>query len=101
MGIFSPNLSRLGHPNLEASAHFFTLVGGTSSADSFFHKYSVTHGSEIPYVYGNVTQATKSDTLLSNNIMDYWISFVTSLDPNDGRGNQRKIHLFIHTAELF
>jgi acetylcholinesterase len=46
----------------------------------------VTHGSEIPYVFGAVTNGT-AQVQLSRDIIDYWVSFVTSLDPNDGHGN--------------
>lgn len=38
--------------------------------------------------YG-VTNGTSSAETLSVNMLDYWISFATSSDPNDGRGSQR------------
>ncbi|KAK1222241.1 hypothetical protein PQX77_014874 [Marasmius sp. AFHP31] len=50
--------------------------------------YGVRHGSEVEYVFGNQS-ATQSDTSLSRLMIDYWISFATSLDPNDGKGLPR------------
>ncbi|KAE9385802.1 esterase 1 [Gymnopus androsaceus JB14] len=49
----------------------------------------VPHISEVDYVYGNVANATESDTVLSTAMIDYWVSFATSLDPNDGKGAAR------------
>ncbi|KAE9397189.1 hypothetical protein BT96DRAFT_996028 [Gymnopus androsaceus JB14] len=46
---------------------------------------------EIPYVYGTVKTPTESDSVLSTAIIDYWVSFTTSLDPNDGKGSPRPI----------
>lgn len=52
----------------------------------------VLHGLEILYVYGflPLVNGSASALQLGGQIMDYWISFATSLDPNDGRGSQRK-----------
>lgn len=47
----------------------------------------VPHGAEIAYVYG-----TTPDSSLSKIIMDYWLSFATSLTPNDRKGSQRMSH---------
>jgi len=49
----------------------------------------VSHESEIPYVYGTVENPTESDSVLSTAMIDYWVSFATSLDPNDGKGSPR------------
>ncbi|KAJ6565455.1 esterase 1 [Mycena vulgaris] len=46
----------------------------------------IYHGSEVRFVYGGVSP---SDGKLSRMIIDYWLSFVTSLDPNDGLGVSR------------
>ncbi|KAJ7767398.1 hypothetical protein DFH07DRAFT_736885 [Mycena maculata] len=51
----------------------------------------MTHTSEIPYVYG-ITQVFDDPPAaanLSTRMIDYWVSFVTSLDPNDGLGSER------------
>ncbi|KAL0578840.1 hypothetical protein V5O48_003164 [Marasmius crinis-equi] len=47
----------------------------------------VSHGSEVFYVFGLVTNET--DVSLSRVMIDYWVSFVTCLDPNDGKGLPR------------
>ncbi|KAI0068784.1 esterase 1 [Artomyces pyxidatus] len=49
----------------------------------------VTHGLELLYVYGVVALTTGPPATLSLQMMDYWISFATSLDPNDGKGTPR------------
>ena len=48
----------------------------------------VTHTLEIPYVYGEpaLTSPNPSVRLLSEAMVDYWISFAVSLTPNDGKG---------------
>ncbi|KAI0754455.1 extracellular triacylglycerol lipase precursor [Daedaleopsis nitida] len=52
----------------------------------------VTHSKDVPYMYG--TMAETSDNagvrLLSEAMVDYWISFATSLTPNDGKGLQKE-----------
>ncbi|KAJ7314969.1 extracellular triacylglycerol lipase precursor [Mycena albidolilacea] len=49
----------------------------------------VSHGSEIPYVYGTPTDTSPSAILISRLMTDYWVSFATSLTPNDGLGFPR------------
>ncbi|KAL0568789.1 hypothetical protein V5O48_013186 [Marasmius crinis-equi] len=53
----------------------------------------VPHTSEILYVFGNfdVENSTmpQSSRDLSKTMMDYWISFAASLDPNDAKGSTR------------
>ncbi|KAJ2916198.1 hypothetical protein MD484_g4209, partial [Candolleomyces efflorescens] len=50
----------------------------------------VTHGSDILYVYGQLPPtASPASRNLSVVMMDYWISFVVSLDPNDRKGAER------------
>ncbi|RPD53636.1 extracellular triacylglycerol lipase precursor [Lentinus tigrinus ALCF2SS1-7] len=48
----------------------------------------VTHALEIPYVYGQtaLTSPNPAVRLLSEAMVDYWISFAVSLTPNDGKG---------------
>ncbi|KAJ7463191.1 extracellular triacylglycerol lipase precursor [Mycena latifolia] len=53
---------------------------------------SVTHIAEIPYVYGAeafIPNTPASSVELSKRMVDYWVSFATSLDPNDGLGSAR------------
>jgi len=49
----------------------------------------VSHGSEIPFVYGAPRDNSTSARTLSSLMIEYWVSFATSLDPNDGRGIAR------------
>ncbi|KAJ7239771.1 esterase 1 [Mycena haematopus] len=49
----------------------------------------VFHGSEIPFVYGAPNDTSPSALMLSRTMIDYWVSFATSLDPNDGLGTPR------------
>ncbi|KAI0742346.1 esterase 1 [Daedaleopsis nitida] len=53
----------------------------------------VSHASEIPYVYGQtaVTSPKPNVQLLSQAMLDYWISFTVSMTPNDGKGLLRTI----------
>ncbi|KAL0569300.1 hypothetical protein V5O48_012664 [Marasmius crinis-equi] len=54
-----------------------------------------THSAEISYVFGTLEDelgsnaVAKSALELSQTVMDYWISFAVTGDPNDGRGAQR------------
>lgn len=50
----------------------------------------VSHGSEIVFVYGAPPNANASATGLSEAMIEYWVSFATSLDPNDGKGISRE-----------
>jgi len=49
----------------------------------------VSHGSEVLYVYGGVENGTASELALSATMIDYWVSFATSLNPSDGKGIPR------------
>ncbi|KAG6834989.1 hypothetical protein H0H93_005872, partial [Arthromyces matolae] len=73
---------------LKSYGYLFTDPQTATEAEGL----GVYHGSEIPYVYGGLTSATSPSTslALSGIMMDYWISFATSLDPNDGHGASLK-----------
>ncbi|KAJ7050195.1 extracellular triacylglycerol lipase precursor, partial [Mycena amicta] len=49
----------------------------------------VTHAVELTYVYGLPSDQSASSIALSSIMVDYWVSFATSLTPNDGLGNPR------------
>lgn len=53
----------------------------------------MSHGTEIAFVYGAPPNATASAIGLSEAMIDYWVSFATSLNPNDGKGIPRKNNL--------
>ena len=48
----------------------------------------VTHASEVPYVFGEtaVSSSNANVRFLSEAMLDYWLSFVVSQTPNDGKG---------------
>ncbi|KAJ8523252.1 hypothetical protein ONZ45_g313 [Pleurotus djamor] len=51
----------------------------------------VVHGDEVYFVYGvpsaqPIPEATQQLSII---MMDYWLSFASSLDPNDGQGSSR------------
>ncbi|KAJ7053275.1 extracellular triacylglycerol lipase precursor [Mycena amicta] len=51
----------------------------------------VMHTAEVPYVYNSTATFQEGDAAaaLGRLMVDYWVSFATSLNPNDGRGIQR------------
>jgi acetylcholinesterase len=52
----------------------------------------VNHGSELPYIFGPGGGPTSPSVLTFGPILqDYWISFATSLNPNDGKGATRAL----------
>ncbi|OCB90794.1 esterase 1 [Sanghuangporus baumii] len=65
---------------------FAYLFADPNSVLSVADYAGVSHGAEVTYVYG-VQQFISASSVLSKNMMDYWISFATSLDPNDQFGN--------------
>ncbi|KAJ7923317.1 esterase 1 [Mycena leptocephala] len=52
-------------------------------------QFGVSHGSEVSYIYGVPLDASPSSLLMSQLLPNYWISFATSLNPNDGLGLPR------------
>ncbi|KAF8993119.1 extracellular triacylglycerol lipase precursor [Hymenopellis radicata] len=56
-------------------------------------KTYVAHGNDVFFVYGLVAllSETASSIALSRVMIDYWVSFATSLDPNDGLGVPRPV----------
>lgn len=73
---------------VKAFGYRFTQPSPTLPAD-----LGVSHGSEIRFVYGDpgTLNQSASATVLGIAMIDYWVSFATSLDPNDGRGSPRPI----------
>lgn len=72
-------------------------LGGTvlcvEILDDIFDICIVPHTGEIPYVFGTLDGVSDRGMDLSMIMQDYWISFVTFLDPNDDHGEKRKIML--------
>jgi hypothetical protein len=57
----------------------------------------VTHTAELLYVYGfePFIGRPASAVALGARMMDYWLSFATSLDPNDRLGSDRMSLFFL------
>ncbi|KAJ3569951.1 hypothetical protein NP233_g4716 [Leucocoprinus birnbaumii] len=51
--------------------------------------FGVPHQAEVDYVYGAPADPSSSALRISILMIDYWVSFATSLDPNDGKGMER------------
>ncbi|CAK5277527.1 unnamed protein product [Mycena citricolor] len=49
----------------------------------------VAHGSEVFYVFGTPADTSSASVTISRIMTDFWISFATSLTPNDGLGIPR------------
>ena len=85
--MFSANLNQLFRHLKEVSYHVeqqpHALILLLSSV------VLVPHGSEIAYVFGSTT-----DLSLSKIMMDYWLSFASSLTPNDGKGSERMSSIY-------
>ena len=57
------------------------------------------HGSEVVYVYGAAPNGPAS-VVLSRTMIEYWISFATSLTPNDGLGNASRAWFYVSLVHL-
>ncbi|ESK87001.1 extracellular triacylglycerol lipase precursor [Moniliophthora roreri MCA 2997] len=64
----------------------------------------VPHASEIAYIFGTLSAENRTGIVsstaadLSRDMMDYWLSFANSLDPNDGKGSERPYWPAYHAA---
>ncbi|THH03528.1 hypothetical protein EW145_g6183 [Phellinidium pouzarii] len=58
----------------------------------------IQHASEVPYIYG-VAPNGPASIVLGHTMMDYWLSFATSLDPNDCNGNTSRPHWAQYTPD--
>jgi hypothetical protein len=64
----------------------------------------VTHGSDLPYLFGGYYEPSPSDVKLGEMMRDYWISFVVSQHPNDGIGSESTfsfLHVFWSRSRSF
>ena len=95
----SPSLNLIISRTLEVS--FLVVNNGPVQACLTFwptHACLVAHASELGYIYGVISASGDFEEVpiiggalapLSLAMMDYWLSFVDSLDPNDGLGSLR------------
>ncbi|PBK85448.1 alpha/beta-hydrolase, partial [Armillaria gallica] len=73
----------------------------------FSPQAGVPHASELPFIFGglgiwedHMKEASATDWILSERMLDYWISFAMSLDPNDGLGHALSCYYFLCLALL-
>jgi len=75
---------------LKTFGYLFSDAGAAGVSESAAPgSLGISHDQEIIYVYGGLTNSTASSVALSRQMTDYWVSFATSLDPNDQHGNSR------------
>lgn len=51
----------------------------------------MTHSTFVPYQFGDCASLSASSQALCKNVVDYCVSFAASLDPNDGKGEDRPL----------
>jgi para-nitrobenzyl esterase len=70
----------MSHKQSKAYLYEFSHVPENSLLEDF----GAFHGQEIEYVFGNLSSilATKEDKALSKTMMDYWVNFAATGDPN-------------------
>ncbi|KAJ2921736.1 hypothetical protein H1R20_g15363, partial [Candolleomyces eurysporus] len=96
---YKRHASILGDMTFEAPRRMLSQAAAKFGAKSYAYQFTdpqaipalgVPHTAEVPYVYGQVPPtAGAASQNLSIAVMDYWISFTVSLDPNDGKGVKR------------
>ncbi|PBK86451.1 extracellular triacylglycerol lipase precursor [Armillaria gallica] len=69
-------------------AYGYQFAGNSSL---FSAEQGVPHTADVEFIYGRLNSSSESAStmLLAEMMIDYWISFATSLDPNDGLGTSR------------
>lgn len=98
--VFKQASSLLGDVIFQSLRRFWQQTTSNSGVKSYGYLFTqpqttnsaylgVTHGTEVVYVYGAPPTTNASDVAISRMMMDYWISFATSLNPNDGKGSTR------------
>ncbi|KAJ7857027.1 esterase 1 [Mycena leptocephala] len=89
-----------GDISFQSQRRLWAQIGAVLGANVFAYLFTqpqtppslgVYHGSEVRFVYGGAGPVASSDWNLSRVMIDYWISFATSLDPNDGLGVSRPL----------
>ncbi|KAL0577565.1 hypothetical protein V5O48_004428 [Marasmius crinis-equi] len=88
-----------GDLNFQSQRRLFQRAAAGAGVETYGYEFTqpqanssylgVEHSAILHYIYGFVPNATESDTRISQAIIDYWVSFTFSLNPNDGKGAQR------------
>ncbi|KAK0460643.1 extracellular triacylglycerol lipase precursor [Desarmillaria tabescens] len=84
-----------GDLTFDAQRRTWTQTAVRSGVKAYGYQFTQRSSSYKPelgdFVYGRLDSSTEpaSSILLSEMMVDYWVSFATSLDPNDGLGTCR------------
>ncbi|KAJ7450809.1 extracellular triacylglycerol lipase precursor [Mycena latifolia] len=89
-----------GDLNFQSQRRFWMNTAANSGVPTFGYLFTqpqpngppalgVYHSSEVAFVLGAPPDTSASAILLSRTMTDYWVSFATSLTPNDGLGIPR------------
>ncbi|KAF5340692.1 hypothetical protein D9611_007311 [Ephemerocybe angulata] len=90
--------SLMGDMTFDAPRRQWSQVAAKSGIKSYGYHFTqsqpepalgVPHGAEVPYVYAEPPSTDPAGQEVSAAIVDYWISFTVSLNPNDGKGVKR------------
>ncbi|KAJ7912074.1 extracellular triacylglycerol lipase precursor [Mycena leptocephala] len=75
----------------KAGVKMFAYLFTDPAPPAFLPYFGVLHSLDVYYVYGWLSAVGGSvpAMCLGGQMMDYWISFAASLDPNDGMGSVR------------
>ena len=101
-------LSLMGHHEIVGDMHFqairrFWTRTRTTSTPTYVYRFSdpqtnadpalgVFHTAELPYLFGSLsTSGPPKVANFTRAMMDYWISFAVTLNPNDGKGTSSKL----------
>ena len=86
--IFTDQNAAAAEPSLGGVYRSRACLIGFTMWLTLFRSFAVHHGSEVPYVYGfsSVGAVSPESGLISQAMMDYWLSFAVSGTPNDGKG---------------
>lgn len=90
--------SLMGDMTFDAPRRQWSQVAAKAGVKSYGYHFTqpqpepalgVPHGAEMPYVYAQPPPTDPTGQGISAAIVDYWISFTVSLNPNDGKGVKR------------
>ncbi|KAJ4490839.1 extracellular triacylglycerol lipase precursor [Lentinula aciculospora] len=89
--------------DFSSQRRFWTQTAANASVNTYGYYFNqetsstapelgVTHGDQVPYTFGTLASVNETDPaaiFLSEVMINYFVSFVNSLDPNDGLGLSR------------
>ncbi|PPQ88331.1 hypothetical protein CVT25_012442 [Psilocybe cyanescens] len=70
-------------------------IPGLANPNAAPGSIGVPHSAEIFYIFDTLANRTPTAVALGRIMRDYWISFATSLDPNDNHGNTKRAYILL------